>query len=118
MIVIGQTVVVLAVKGDWLDLVIYGTCLAVVLLAAAAVIEFVRRWRQRGEKTLTPSDQLAAYRALYNRGEISQEEFDRLRDALGGEIRRSATPPAPPPTALAPNPQKGQTPPANGVKPE
>ncbi len=92
MIVTGQTIV-LAVKGDWLDLVIYGTCLAGVLLAAAAVIEVVRRWRQRGEKNLTPSDQLAAFRALYNQGEISQEEFDRLRNALGGEIRRAAAPP-------------------------
>lgn len=118
MIVSGQTVVVLAVQGDWLDLVIYGTCLAVALLVAAAVIEFVRRWRQRGEKTLTPSDQLAAYRALYNRGEISQEEFDRLRDALGGEIRRSAAPPAPPPSAPAPATRDVPAPPSNGVKTE
>jgi hypothetical protein len=114
MIVTGYTVVVLAVKGDWLDLVVYGTYLAGALLAAAAVIEAVRRWRQRGEKPLTPSDQLATYRALYNRGEISQEEFDRLRDALGGEIRRAA---APPPAAPASIPQNGQSPPTDGVRP-
>jgi uncharacterized membrane protein len=118
MIATGQTVVMLAVQGDWLALVIYGTCLAGALLAAAAVIEGVRRWRQRGEKTLTASDQLATYRALYNRGEISQEEFDRLRDALGGEIRRAAAPPAPPPAAPASIPQNGQSPPTNGVRPE
>ena len=117
MIATGQTVV-LAVKGDWLDLVVYGTCLAGALLAAAVVIEAVRRWRQRGEKTLTPSDQLATYRALYNRGEISQEEFDRLRDALGGEIRRAAAPPAPPPAAPASVPQNGQSPPTDAIRPE
>ena len=116
--VTGPTVVLAAVKGDWFDLVAYGTCLAVALLVAAAVIEAVRRWRQRGEKMLTPSDQLAAYRDLYNRGEISQEEFDCLRNALGGEIRRGAAPPAPPPHAPAQNPRNDQAPPTNGVKTE
>ena len=48
MIATGQTVVMLAVQGDWLALVIYGTCLAGALLAAAAVIEGVPTLAAKG----------------------------------------------------------------------
>jgi hypothetical protein len=113
MIPTGQTVVVLAVAGEWLDLLFYGTCLAVALLLAALVIEVVRRWSRRGPATPSASDQLGQYRALYRRGEISQQEFDRLRAVLGGEIVAHAKPPAPP----APKESNGQPPSADGVKP-
>ena len=90
MIPTGRIAVPLGAAGAWLELLFYGTCLAVALLAAALVIELVRRWLRKGEQTLSASDQLAHYRTLYKRGEISQEEFDRLRAVLGGELRPGA----------------------------
>ena len=107
----GQPGVVLAaLAGGWLDLLLYGSCLAGALLIAAAVIEVVRRWLRRGERSFAPGDQLAHYRSLYKRGEISQEEFDRLRAVLGDEVHRAAKPSAPPPAPPAP--------PADGVRRE
>ncbi len=119
MIPTGQIGVPFAAAG-WLDLLIYGSCLAGTLLVAAAVIELVRRWLRRGEQPQTPSDQLAHYRSLYRRGEISQEEFDNLRAVLGGEIERAVKPSVPPPAPEV-KPADGRappTPPADGVRPE
>lgn len=125
MIPTGQTAVILAVAGEWLDFLFYGTCLVVALLAAALVIEVVRRWIHKEPESPSSSDQLAQYRSLYKRGEISQEEFDRLRAVLGGEILSAARrPPAPTQSAQsaqsAPAPQQpnGQPPSAAGPPPE
>jgi uncharacterized membrane protein len=116
----GRAAVVPAVAGDWLALLFYGTCLALALLVAALVIELVRRWARKGESTPSASDQLAHYRTMYNRGEISQEEFDRLRAVLGGEIVPGARPAAPPrPPAPAQSPPNGPpAPPADGLRPQ
>ena len=114
----GQTGVVLALAGEWLDLLVYGSCLAGALVVAAVVIEVVRRWLNKGEPRQTPGDQLAHYRTLYRQGEISQEEFDRLRAVLGGEVERVVKPPAPPPMP-GPKPADGPSPPQpDGVRPE
>ena len=119
MIPTGQIGVPFAAAG-WLDLLIYGTCLAGALLVAAAVIEVVRRWLRRGEQPQTPSDQLAHYRSLYRRGEISQEEFDSLRAVLGGEIRtgRQAAGPAARAGRETGRRPTASVPPADGFRPE
>ena len=117
MIPIGRAAVPLGVAGAWLGLLFYGTCLVVALLAAALVVELARRWARKGEQTPSASDQLANYRTLYKRGVISQEEFDRLRAVLGGELIAGAksAPPRPP----APKPAESPpVPPADGVRPE
>jgi Short C-terminal domain len=68
------------------------------LLLGAIVIAFVGRWRRQSgsENPYCPSasEQLAEYRSLYEEGVISQEEFERLRAMLGGQIRRSLDMPA------------------------
>jgi uncharacterized membrane protein len=114
----GQAYAVPAVAGEWLELLFYGTCLAVVLLLAALVIEVVRRWSRKRDQMPSASDQLAQYRALYKRGEISQEEFDRLRAVLGGEVARIEKPAAPPPLAPKPRADAPPAPPADGYRPE
>ena len=117
MIPIGRAAFPLGVTGAWLELLFYGTCLAVALLAAALVVELVRRWARKGEQPPSASDQLANYRTLYKRGEISQEEFDRLRAVLGGEMIAGAKPA--PPRPPAPKPIDGPpAPPADGIRPE
>jgi hypothetical protein len=117
MIPTGRIAVPLAVAGAWLDLVYYGTALAVALLVAALVIALVRRWLRKGDSSSSASDQLSQYRELYRRGEISQEEFDRLRAVLGGELAPGVKPA--PPRPPAPKPMDGPpAPPSNGVRPE
>jgi len=105
----GRAAAMPGAAGEWLQLLFWGTCLAVALLTAALIIELVRRWSRKGADLPSAGDQLAQYRAMYNRGEISQEEFDRLRAVLGGERLRAAKPPTPPPA--------NGPPPADGVRP-
>lgn len=100
------------------------TCLSLVaaLLVAALVIALVKRWQRRraAEEDCSPSAQLAHYRALYEAGTLSAEEFERLRTVLGGRIRASLGVPAPsakPPQQAPPPPP---TPPTNsdtGIRP-
>jgi hypothetical protein len=116
MFLTGRAAAVPGAAGEWLELLFWGTCLAVTLLAAALIIELVRRWSRKSADLPSAGDQLAHYRAMYNRGEISQEEFDRLRAVLGGEVVRAARPPAPPP---APRPPANgpPAPPPDGLRP-
>jgi hypothetical protein len=99
--------------------------LTIVLLIGAAVIALVKRWRQRTESvSMSPSEQLAQYRSLYERGVMSKEEFDRLRALLGGQLREMK-PPTPEPAPQEPNaairtePTTMPAPPANanGIAP-
>ena len=70
-------------------ILVTGSLLGLALLLGALVIAAVGRWRRRDSSGLSPSAELSRYRSLYEKGEISQEEFERLRDLLGGQIRRS-----------------------------
>src|SRR5262245_66092558 len=76
-----------------------GLYLGGALLVGAVVIAVVSRWRRTNARTPTSeaSDQLAQFRSLYERGEISQEEFDRLRALLGGQLRAGLVVPPPKP---------------------
>jgi Short C-terminal domain len=84
---------VAALAFDWADSnLTSGLGLCAVLLVGAAAIALVKRWRQRDvSESLSPSDQLAEYRSLYEQGVMSKEEFDRLRALLGGQLREMTT---------------------------
>lgn len=63
--------------------------LAGVVLLGAVVIITVDRWRRRPTRhQSTASDQLSEFRSLYERGELSREEFERIRSRLGKQLRR------------------------------
>jgi hypothetical protein len=120
MIPTGRTAAVLGL--DWgSSLLVAGLSLAGALLLGALVIALVRRWhREPGLDLLTPNDQLAQYRSLYEQGAISQEEFERLRRLLAGELQKSlGVPPGAPlrgSTAVqppAPDRREGGEPPQN-----
>lgn len=71
-----------------------------ILLAAAVAIALFQRWRKRQTKApITEFDQLASFRALYERGELSQEEFERIRRRIVGRLKpeSAAAPPLPSP---------------------
>jgi hypothetical protein len=81
------------------QLLVTSLCLAAALLVGAFVIALVHRWRRRSSlaEDLSPSAQLAQFRSLYEKGAISQEEFERLRNLLGAQMREDLGVPAPAP---------------------
>jgi hypothetical protein len=122
MVPTGTTALALALPGaDWRPpMLTAGLSLAGVLLAAALILALLQRWRRRSaDDRLTPTDQLAQFRSLYEQGLLSQEEFERLRNLLGGEIRRELGVPASapkgdpgaPPNGITQAPPSGDGPP-------
>ncbi len=110
------------------SLLLPGLYLVGALLVGAVVIALVGRWRRAPRSgTADASAQLAEFRSLYEEGEMSQEEFDRVRALLGEEIRgksglpAGAAPPATPSVAAPPKPDPAATPPpgpdVNGTPP-
>jgi hypothetical protein len=98
-----------------------GLYLGGALLAAAVVLALLNRWRRRSaDDRLSPADQLTQFRSLYEQGLLSQEEFERLRSLLGGEIRREMGLPSAGDKAGPTSPSTGITaspPSANGEPP-
>ena len=107
---------------DWRPpLLTAGLYLGGTLLAAAVVLALLQRWRRRSaEDRISPAEQLAQFRSLYEQGLLSQEEFVRLRSLLGGELRREMGVPSAADKASPAVPQTGitpATPPSNGEAP-
>jgi hypothetical protein len=105
------------------NLLTTGLMLAGALLLAAVVIALAGRWRRRSSgEDFNPGDQLTHFRSLYERGEISAEEFQRLRTLLTGPVAQSAgvqkAPEVPKPPGEVPPPTAGTDPPsADGIRP-
>jgi hypothetical protein len=86
-------------------LYVLGTTLLFVgaILVMALVIAWLNRWRKRQRDAgLSAGDQLAHFRALYERGELSPEEFARIRELLGERLRREMQVPVPPQAPAGP----------------
>jgi hypothetical protein len=59
------------------------------LLLGALIIWWVDRWRKRSREAEDSSgDQLAHFRELYEQGNLSAEEFERIRGLLGKRLRQ------------------------------
>lgn len=72
-----------------------GFALVAALLVGAIALAWVERWRRRMQSSVvSAADELVAYRLSYERGELSEVEYQRIRDRLTG--RAPPTPPAPP----------------------
>ncbi|HLJ95022.1 MAG TPA: SHOCT domain-containing protein [Gemmataceae bacterium] len=89
----------------WLTL-----ALVAVILIGALVLVWIDRWRKRaGSERMSANDQLASFRELYEKGQLSQEEFDRIRALLSTQLRRELDlPTTPPSTAAEQNPASGE----------
>jgi hypothetical protein len=125
-------------KGE--DWVLVGL-LTAALLAGAVILYFVDRWRKRVMLEEKKSgEELTSFRAMYERGEITEEEYARLRQRVAERVKTApaAVPPNGPaapviptapaaadPTAPRPAPpgyfqdpdEPGRPPPPNGTPP-
>lgn len=105
----GVCVVILLEQKPWEDPRVLWTTAALVggLLLGAVVIGLTDRWRKHRERDQTSAtDQLTNFRSLYERGEISREEYERIRSRLSQKIRQELSAPPLPPT----NPDKPAAP--------
>jgi hypothetical protein len=86
--------------------------LVAILLLGALVLAWFDRLRKRADQdVLTPGDQLAAFRLSYERGELSQEEYERIRARLSPKLRQQLDLPAAPARRAKPG-GSGEPPPA------
>jgi hypothetical protein len=93
------------------ELVVTTLLLAGALLLAALILKLVDRWRklQDGEAA-SPEDQLAYFERLHWQGELSKEEFERIRAGLGTQVRQEQA--SPKPAEPSPPTEGTQPPPA------
>lgn len=72
--------------------------LVVILLLAAVVLSWFDRWRKRTDGALvSAADQLNAFRISYERGELSPEEYKRIKARLAPKIKQQLNVPSPAP---------------------
>ena len=91
--------------------------LVVILLLAAMILSWFDRWRKRTDAAVvSPADQLNAFRLSYERGELSPEEYKRIKAKLAPKIKEQLNvPPTPtdePPTSEPPTAQPPPTTPS------
>jgi hypothetical protein len=87
--------------------------LASVLLGGAVVFFFVDRWRKRqlspGRET---TDTLSTFRMMFERGELTEAEYRKVRDRVAARMREEVAPPAARAGESAPPPEaRGTEPP-------
>jgi hypothetical protein len=89
----------------WATLAFVGA-LAILIVTLA----WVERWRKRSMSDRGgPADELSQYRALFEQGLLSSEEYERIRRRLEGRV--------PSPPAQAPPTQAAPSPPAKEAEP-
>ncbi|HEY8503115.1 MAG TPA: SHOCT domain-containing protein [Gemmataceae bacterium] len=88
--------------------------LVAVLFGAAAVIHFLQRWRDRqvAGGPGPEADPLTAYREMYLRGELTKEEYQRIRAKVAAEHYAVGKKPSPAESADSPPPPE---PPPDGA---
>lgn len=73
------------------DFTLLWTTLPVIgaILLGAVLIAYAKRWRQREETFhYSTNDELAHFRALYERGELSAEEYGRIQRRLSDRLKK------------------------------
>ena len=89
--------------------------LAGLLLLLALIIAWLRSWKEHSEpEPLSANDQLAHFRELYEKGELSQVEVERIRTKLARQLQQELDITAKP---TGPASQETQPPGAAGGKP-
>jgi hypothetical protein len=96
----------------------YLALLAFALLGILALY-LITRWRKRAAADrLSASEQLSEFRDLYDKGQLSREEFERLRTLLGDRMKREMEGQPPPPAGAPPPRRAAEEPPIQLDEPE
>jgi hypothetical protein len=96
--------------------VIWGTvAIIVILLLGALAIHFADRWRKQSAPSAKDTAvELSDFRGMFDRGEITADEYAKLRDKVAQRVKTQTKPPVPPespaPNSLPP-PTDPETPP-------
>jgi hypothetical protein len=98
--------------------------LIAVLLTGAVVLFFVDRWRKRqlADHDSESVESLSSFRALYERGELTEAEYKAVRDKMARKVKQEvaaanpATVAQPPPGPAAPG--GGESPAGPDVPPQ
>jgi hypothetical protein len=93
--------------------------MAGILLVGAILLTILKRIQSRREAAQPSSaqEQLAQFRAAHEKGEISTDEYQRLRAMLTGQIKEQPVIPPPAPKARAEEKPAGEKP-AEEAKPD
>ena len=93
-------------------LILGAFAIVVIILIGAGIIEVTKRWRKRPyQSKISASEQLAQFRESYEKGQISPQEFERIKALLNERIRQEMEVPAPTPASpLEQKPPAGDTP--------
>lgn len=76
--------------------IVWGTAgIAVALLAGALAVWLVERWRKRSVPKPDAAGELTDYRGMFERGEITEDEYVRLRDRVARRAKAAAPPAGP-----------------------
>src|SRR5262245_21327055 len=71
----------------------YVAALAGALLVGAMILALVDRWRKRQmNETKNVQDEIASYKELYQRGELSADEYQRVRGRLVDRLKARPKP--------------------------
>ena len=95
-----------AIKSDTLWITV--GLLLLVLLAGIVVLAFIDRWRKRSVPFEKGSvEEVSNFRELYESGEITQSEYERIRAKMAGRVKekvgvKPVTPAPPTPGADSP----------------
>lgn len=85
--------------------------LVLILLGGAVVLYFTDVWRK---KQLAPdresADALTSYRAMYERGEITESEYLAVRNRVAAQLRQEVAADRPPGAKAAPESRNGDEP--------
>lgn len=95
--------------------------LVAIILVGALVIVWLDRWRRRPKaEALSANEQLAHFREMYEEGELSLKEFEKIRTSLAQQLRVEFNVPAEPrdaPSPETPAPSEPPPSPAGGQPP-
>jgi len=88
-------------------LILWSGALLGVLIVGAMVMARLDRWRKRQMAGVEDPDPVMSFREMYERGEISKEEYDRVLRRVAERVGAKPKPVVAPPAAAPPEPAAG-----------
>jgi hypothetical protein len=97
------------------DLFVTGIIFAVALIVIGVIFAFFKVWaRRRVEDCENPAMTLTSFREMYENGELSDEEYERVRNKMAAKMKGSLGIKPLPAVKPKPDPDVGQ----NGTPPQ